>query len=49
MDHQHEDGDNWTVTLTATEDMRAMNRVIVEADVLGHPDPVLFAVPIIGK
>ena len=49
MDHQHENGDNWTVTLTATEDMKAMNRVIVEADVLGHPDPVLFAVPIIGK
>ena len=49
MDHQRENGDNWTVTLTATEDMKAMNRVIVEADVLGHPNPVLFAVPIIGK
>ena len=49
VDHQKEYGDNWSVTLTATENMTAMNKVIVEADVLGHPNPVLFAVPIIGK
>ena len=49
VDHQQEYGDNLSFTLTTTEDMQAMNRVIVEADVLGHPEPVLFAVPIIGK
>lgn len=49
VDHQRETGDNWQVTFTATEEIKAMNRVIVEADVLGHPQPVLFAVPILGK
>ena len=49
VDHQKEYGDNLAFTLTATEGLQAMNRVIVEADVLGHPNPVLFAVPIIGK
>ena len=49
VDHQRENGDNWTVTLTATENIKAINKVIVEAEALGHPNPVLFVVPIIGK
>lgn len=49
VDHQREYGDSWTVTLTATEHIKAINKVIVEAEALGHPNPVLFSVPIIGK
>ena len=52
VDHKtraRDEGDNWTFTLTATEELKAMNRVIVEMDCPGRPQPVLFALPVLAK
>ena len=49
VDHQREDSGVYTVTLTATEELKASNRVIVQAELPGHVSPALFAVPVFGK
>ncbi len=49
IDHMCRDGNACTFTVTATEGLQAMNRIIFEADLIGHPEPVLFAIPILGK
>lgn len=49
IDHQCHLGDNWSVTVTATEELKAMNRIIAELDIPGRPQPVLISVPVMGK
>ncbi|MBQ3084757.1 MAG: ADP-ribosylglycohydrolase family protein [Clostridia bacterium] len=48
MDHRRPEGDRFTFTLTATEGLQAMNRVLVEATVVGRPMPILISVPVMG-
>ena len=49
IDHQRDESGVFTFTLTANEAISASNRVIVEADLIGHVGPALFAVPVFGK
>ncbi|MBQ8895011.1 MAG: ADP-ribosylglycohydrolase family protein [Clostridia bacterium] len=49
VDHKSALGDNWSFTLTATEEMKAMNRIIVEMDCPGRPQPALFVIPVLAQ
>jgi hypothetical protein len=49
IDHQRQESGAYTFTLTATEALKATNRVIVEVDAFGHTGPALFAIPILSK
>jgi len=49
VDHQRPESGACSFTLTATEALKATNRVIVEVDPYGHVGPALFAVPIFSK
>lgn len=48
-DNQHEDGDSITFRLTANELFNGNCKVIVEGNIIGFPETVLFAIPITAK
>ena len=49
VDHKNLMAETWSFTVTANEELKAMNRILVEMDCPGRPQPALFAVPVIGK
>ncbi len=49
IDHQRSESGSFSCTFTAAEGLKASQRVIVQVDLIGHPGPVLFAVPVLGK
>lgn len=47
--HQRNMGTDAEFTFTANEALKPFNGIIVEADIIGYPEPVLFRIPILGK
>ncbi len=49
VDHQLYDCGSCTFTLTATEELKGLNRIIVDSPIMGHSDSPIFVIPVLGK
>lgn len=49
IDHQKNEGNSISITLTANEFFKGSSKVIVDADVIGFPEDVLFSIPILAQ
>ena len=49
IDHQKNEGNSVSFTLTANEFFKGSGKIIVDAQVIGYPEDVLFSVPVLAK